>query len=227
ALLPGRARDRGRPDPAPDEPPRARLRVQPRQLLLLLPGRRARLHHRRGQQHLRRAAPLPPLAREPGHERAPALLPSRQEAPRFAVLRPRPDLPVVALRGRRAACRAHRRQRGQRAAVLRHAQRAPAASDRRDPRPRAAPLPADAAAGDRPDPPPGREALAEARAVLPQAAVRARRGIGETVTEALRELPTGRRFGARLAESAALRALGRIEHGALELRLPGGRRVYR
>ena len=29
-------------------------------------GERARLHRRRGQQHLRRAAPLPPLAREPG-----------------------------------------------------------------------------------------------------------------------------------------------------------------
>lgn len=42
----------------------------------------------------------------------------------------------------------------------------------------------------------------------------------------LRELPAGRRIGARLAESAAIRALGRIEHGALELRLPGGR-VYR
>jgi cyclopropane-fatty-acyl-phospholipid synthase len=42
------------------------------------------------------------------------------------------------------------------------------------------------------------------------------------VTEALRELPAGRRVGSRLAESAALRALGRIEHGALELRLPGG-----
>ena len=45
-----------------DEPARARLRVQPGQLLLLLPGRRARLHRRRGQQHLRRAASLPPLA---------------------------------------------------------------------------------------------------------------------------------------------------------------------
>ena len=42
----------------------------------------------------------------------------------------------------------------------------------------------------------------------------------------LREVPAGRRIGARLAESAAIRALGRIEHGALELRLPGGQ-VYR
>ena len=46
------------------------------------------------------------------------------------------------------------------------------------------------------------------------------------MTEVLRELPAGRRIGARLAESAAIRALGRIEHGAVELRLPGGR-VYR
>ncbi|HEY6068416.1 MAG TPA: hypothetical protein VIU81_06940, partial [Gaiellaceae bacterium] len=46
------------------------------------------------------------------------------------------------------------------------------------------------------------------------------------MTEVLRELPAGRRIGVRLAESAAIRALGRIEHGALELRLPGGR-VYR
>ena len=114
-------------------------------------------------------------------------------------------------------------QRRRRAAVLRHPHRTATPFDRRDPRPRAAPLPADAAAGDRPDPPAGRAALAEARAVLPQAAVRARRGIGEAVTEVLRELPAGRRIGARLAESAAIRALGRIEHGALELRLPGGR----
>ena len=42
----------------------------------------------------------------------------------------------------------------------------------------------------------------------------------------LRELPAGRRMGARLAESVAIRALGRIEYGAIELRLPGGR-VYR
>ena len=47
-----------------DEPARARLRLQPGQLLLLLLGRRARLHRRRGQQHLRRAAALPALARE-------------------------------------------------------------------------------------------------------------------------------------------------------------------
>ena len=46
------------------------------------------------------------------------------------------------------------------------------------------------------------------------------------MTEVLRELPAGRGIGAHLAESAAIRALGRIEHGALELRLPGGR-VYR
>jgi cyclopropane-fatty-acyl-phospholipid synthase len=43
------------------------------------------------------------------------------------------------------------------------------------------------------------------------------------MTEVLRELPAGRRVGARLAERAAIRALGRIEHGALELRLPSGR----
>jgi cyclopropane-fatty-acyl-phospholipid synthase len=46
------------------------------------------------------------------------------------------------------------------------------------------------------------------------------------VTEALREVPGRRRVGARLAESVAIRALSRIEHGAIELRLPGGR-VYR
>ena len=51
-------------------------------------------------------------------------------------------------------------------------------------------------------------------------------GSVKTVTEVLRELPAGRRIGAGLAESAAIRALDRIEHGALELRLPGGR-VYR
>ena len=51
-------------------------------------------------------------------------------------------------------------------------------------------------------------------------------GSVKTVTEVLREHPAGRRIGARLAESAAIRALGRVEHGALELRLPGGR-VYR
>ena len=38
--------DRGRPDPAPDEPACPRLRVQPGQLLLLLSGRRARVHCR-------------------------------------------------------------------------------------------------------------------------------------------------------------------------------------
>jgi cyclopropane-fatty-acyl-phospholipid synthase len=42
------------------------------------------------------------------------------------------------------------------------------------------------------------------------------------VTEVLREVPTGRRFGSRLAESAALRALDRLDYGAIELRLPGG-----
>jgi cyclopropane-fatty-acyl-phospholipid synthase len=46
------------------------------------------------------------------------------------------------------------------------------------------------------------------------------------MTEVLRELPAGRRIGARLAESFAIRALDRVEHGTLELRLPGGR-VYR
>ena len=45
------------------------------------------------------------------------------------------------------------------------------------------------------------------------------------MTEVLRELPAGRRIGARLAEAAAIRALDRVGHGALELRLPGGR-VY-
>ena len=43
------------------------------------------------------------------------------------------------------------------------------------------------------------------------------------MTEVLRELPAGRRVGAGLAERAAIRALGRVEHGALELHLPGGR----
>jgi cyclopropane-fatty-acyl-phospholipid synthase len=42
------------------------------------------------------------------------------------------------------------------------------------------------------------------------------------VTEVLRELPAGRRIGAGLAERAAMRALNHVEHGALELRLPGG-----
>jgi cyclopropane-fatty-acyl-phospholipid synthase len=46
------------------------------------------------------------------------------------------------------------------------------------------------------------------------------------VSEVLRELPAGRRIGAGLAERAAIRALDHVEHGALELRLPGGR-VYR
>ena len=46
------------------------------------------------------------------------------------------------------------------------------------------------------------------------------------MTEVLRELPAGRRIGARLAERFAIRALDRVEHGTLELRLPGGR-VYR
>ena len=45
------------------------------------------------------------------------------------------------------------------------------------------------------------------------------------MSEVLRAAPAGRRIGARLAEAAALRALRRIEHGALELRLPDGRRV--
>ena len=114
---------------------------------------------------------------------------------------------------------------GSGAAVLRHAHRAAAPADERVIGTRAHPVSADAAAGHGPDPPPGRAALAEARAVLPQAAVPTRRGIGEEVTEVLRELPAGRRVGAGLAERAAIRALGRIEHGALELRLPGGR-VY-
>ena len=42
------------------------------------------------------------------------------------------------------------------------------------------------------------------------------------MTEVLRELSAGRRVGARVAERAAIRALGRIQHGALELRLPSG-----
>lgn len=45
------------------------------------------------------------------------------------------------------------------------------------------------------------------------------------MSEVLRAAPEGRRIGARLAEAAALRALARIEHGALELRLPDGRRL--
>src|SRR4029079_7984412 len=54
----------------------------------------------------------------------------------------------------------------------------------------------------------------------------ARRGSGSAGTGLLREPRTGRRIGSRLAERAAIRALDHVEHGALELRLPGGR-VYR
>ena len=210
---------------APDELARARLRVQPGQLLLLLPGRRARLHRRRGQQHLRRAAPLPPLTREPGHgERRLSYRHDKKlhVSPFFGLdqsyqwwfsepgeqLDVRIDLSEGRARPFFATLTGKRR---------------PLTTGRGT---RAHPLSADAAAGHGPDPPPGRAALAEARAVLPQAAVRARRGIGEEVTEVLRELPAGRRIGAGLAERAAIRALDRIEHGALELRLPGGH-VYR
>ena len=52
------------------------------------------------------------------------------------------------------------------------------------------------------DPLAGRAALAEARAVLPQAAVRARRGIGEAVTEVLRERPAGAPDRGRASPSA-------------------------
>ena len=43
------------------------------------------------------------------------------------------------------------------------------------------------------------------------------------MSEVLRAAPAGRKIGARVAEAVALRALARIEHGAVELRLPGGR----
>ena len=60
--------------------------------------------------------------------------------------------------------------------------RATAGADERDARRRARALPADADAGDLADPLERAEAPAEARALPPQAAVRARRGIGPAVT---------------------------------------------
>ncbi len=65
------ARDEAAGSLLSDESARARLRLQPGQLLLLLPRRRPRGDRRRGEQHLRRAAPLPALARQPGGGRSP------------------------------------------------------------------------------------------------------------------------------------------------------------
>ena len=112
---------------------------------------------------------------------------------------------MVVLRARRAARRADRPQRRRCAAVLRHAHQAAAPFTDATLARALLRYPLMPLQVTEPDPPPGGEALAEARAVLPDA-VRARRGIGEAVTEVLRELPAGRRIGARFAERRAPRA---------------------
>ena len=92
-----------------DAAPRARLRLQPGLLLLVLPGGRvARVHGRRAEQHVRRA-PAGAAARRRAHVRA------RQAAARLAVHGPRPALPLHVLRAGRDRARADRGARDGRA----------------------------------------------------------------------------------------------------------------
>ena len=135
-------------------------------------GRRARVHRGRGEQHLRRAAAVPALAENRHRRSRPTSTTSgctsRRSSRwtrryRWLFTEPGDELSVRidVSRGRRRPFWATLHGRRQRA-------------DQRVARPGARPLPADAAARDRPHPLQAAAALAEAGAVHPQAAVRAR-----------------------------------------------------
>ena len=97
----GRAR-RARLDPGADEPARARPRLQPGLVLVVSAGRRdARLHRRRGQQHLRRAATRTSSCRRRRRRGSRARrLRDRQAAARLAVHADGPGVHVVVLGAR-------------------------------------------------------------------------------------------------------------------------------
>src|SRR4029078_9715505 len=123
----------------------------------------------------------------------------REEAARLTLLSARPGVPLVVHRAGRRAVGTGRPGGERRAYLLGDAPGPPRGVDERVARPGARPVPADAAAGDLTHPPPGGEALGQARPVLPQAALRSRGGVG-AVTELLREIPAPPGVGGRFAE---------------------------
>ena len=151
-----------------DDAARARLRLQPRVVLLVLPRRRfTRLHGRRAEQHLRRTAARGAARPEPRVR-------AGEATACVALLRARPELRVGVLGARRIALGAHPRARGCGAAVHGGSACAAPRADERERRADARAVSADAAAGDRAHPPSGVAALVETRAVPPQAGVHAR-----------------------------------------------------
>ena len=106
--------------------PRARLRVQPADRLLVpRPRRHPGLRRRRGAQHLRRAAPLPAAPRRAGRA---DVAKEFYVSPFFPVDGALPDAPARAGRAPRAAISLHRAGRP---AVRRHAARPAPAGHRR------------------------------------------------------------------------------------------------
>ena len=166
---------------------------------------------------------LPELLRGAG-----ARLRARQAPPRLAVLRARPALRVRVLGAGRRGLGADPRARGRR----RTAAARPSSHGRRREltnatlAPLARPLPADAAAGDRAHPLAGAQALAQARPVPPQAALRAGEGIGADVSverRFAREPRRARRARRRASPCECSSAsLPQLEGGTLVVRLPDG-----
>ena len=99
-----------------------------------------------------------------------------QGAARLPVLRHGPDVRVRPDGAGRAHLGTGRPVRGRRPGVPRDADRQAPGAHRRHAREDATALPHDVAAGHRPDPPRGAQALAQARSLPPQAAVRSRPG---------------------------------------------------
>ena len=151
------------------------------------------------------------------------------EAPaRLAVLRARPELRVGVLRAGGFGLGAHPRARGGGAAVHR---RSPCPAPRAyecECCPDTGAVSVDAAAGDGADPPPGASALAEARAVPPQAGVHPRAGLGARMSVTVRTVRRAPRARVPLVDRVAvaflLRELEHLEGGALDVTLPDGTR---
>ena len=160
---------------------------------------------------------LPEVLRGPG-----AALRAREAAPRLAVLRAR--LARTSTRSRSRAsevwARMHVRDGAGRkplTAVLHGERRELTNALGRGAAPA---LPAAAGAGDGADPLAGAAPVAEARAVPPQAAVRAGRGVSAAVTRAARAPAAARGRAARAPPRRAVleRALAQLEGGTLEVR---------
>ncbi len=166
-------------------------------------------------------------------ERLPEVLPgaslelrARQAPARLPLHGPRAAVPLPLLRAQRERVRPHRGARGRAPGAPRRPRLPATRADQPRARPLLPALPAHACAGDRADPLAGAQALGQAHPVPPQAAVRAREGIGANVSVAIRRPPAAR---VPLVDRAAAAVLGRVLHGleggTLEVGLPDGRQL--